>query len=253
MKKLTIFLITLILIISTLSVSAFAKTYSVSETDVNVNINDSMWYIFTRDNIKDNPELDELGMSYDMVYNLLHNNQAYMYAILFTDENNGIEFFVRKTNEDPGIVNLSNYSEKEVLELAEEIAKKQKSEDFSVYQTQYKFAQLEYEDSKLNYFINEFFTVVNKESYTFTFQSATQYGDLEYNEMQKVIDSITFNVDTSLKEKKNSSFFGTVFEKAIIGAVIGASVTLITFLLNKKKKKVNENEDFYPLDDSNIN
>ena len=44
-------------------VTASAAKYAVSGTDMTVELDDSQWYVFTRDNVKDNPELEEFGLT----------------------------------------------------------------------------------------------------------------------------------------------------------------------------------------------
>ena len=54
--------------------------------------------IFTPDNIKDNAELDELGISYEYMVETFQTNEAYLDAVLFyQDSEDYIEIFVRKT------------------------------------------------------------------------------------------------------------------------------------------------------------
>ena len=180
---------------------------------MSISVDDTVWYVFTRDNIKNNSELDELGISYDAMYDILHNNEAYMDAILYYEDGEYVELFVRKRALDTGIANLSNYKNSEVLELATELAKKQSAEKYSVYESQYKYARLEYIDS--GYYLCEFYTVINKDNYTITFQSTSPFTDEEYAEIENIVDSVKFDVDTSIKEKKSKSIAESVVEKFV--------------------------------------
>lgn len=244
MKRIKYIIITVILCLMVLMpISVFAETYHLGGTDMSIRVDDSSWYVFTRDNIKNNSELDELEISYDSMHDILYNNEAYMDAILLYDDGEFVELFVRKRIMDSGIVNLSNYGNEDVLELAKGLAEKQNAEDYSVYENKYKFAKLEYIDSNLGYYICEFVTCVNKDNYTFTFQSTSQFSDSEYDEIENIIDSIQFDVDTSLKEPKTTSFWDNVITKAIGGAVIGGIVGAIIAIANKKKKNSNKQED----------
>ena len=107
-----------------LPVSVYAETYSLGGTDMSIDVDDSLWYVFTRDNIKDNSELKELGISYNSMYDILYTNEAYMDALLLYEDGGFVELFVRKKTLEKGIVNLSNYEDAEVLDLAKAIAKK---------------------------------------------------------------------------------------------------------------------------------
>ena len=210
---------------------------------MSISVDDTVWYVFTRDNIKNNSELEELGITYEAMYEILHNNEAYMDAILYYENGEYTELFVRKRALDTGIANLSNYKDSEVLELAKELAKKQGANTYSVYENQYKFAKLEYVDSNFGYYICEFVTCVNKDNYTFTFQSTAQFTDEEYAEIENVVDSVKFDIDTSIKEKKSSSIAESVIEKTIGGAVIGGVVGAVIAITNKKKKKASETDN----------
>ena len=238
MKRTMSILLSVILCFSALlPITTYAETYNLSGTDMSISVDDTAWYVFTRDNIKNNPELEELGIAYDAMYDILHNNEAYMDAILYYEGGECTELFVRKRALDTDIANLSNYKNSEVLELAKELAKKQGAETYSVYENQYKFAKLEYIDSNYGYYICEFVTCVNKDNYTFTFQSTSQFTDEEYAEIENIVDSVKFDVDTSIKEKKSTSIAESVVEKTIGGAVIGGVVGAVIAITNKKKKK----------------
>lgn len=240
-RNICIFLSIILSITIFLPITTYAETYNLGGTDMSISVDDTAWYVFTRDNIKNNSELEELGITYEAMYDILHNNEAYMDAILYYEDGEYVEFFVLKRALDKGVANLSNYKDSEVLELAKELAKMQGAETYSVYENQHKFARLEYTYS--GYYLCEFYTVVNKDNYTFTFHSTSQFTDEEYAEIENIVDSVKFDVDTSIKEKKTSSFAERVLEKTIGGAVIGGIVGAIIAITNKKKKKSTETDE----------
>lgn len=233
-----------------LPITAFAETYNLGDTDMSISVDDTVWYVFTRDNIKNNSELEELGITYDTMYDILHDNEAYMDAVLYYEDGEYMEFFIRKRALDAGVANLSNYDDSEVLEFAKELAKKQGAETYSVYENQYKFAKLEYIDSNYGYYLCEYYTVVNQDNYTFTFQSTSQFTDWEYAEMETIIDSIKFDVDTSIKEEKKTSNDESIVGKAIGGAVIGGAVGAGIAIIGKKKKKGSETDNASAVDNA---
>lgn len=251
-RNIAILLSVLMCIIVCLPVTTYAQTYNLGGTDMSITVDDTLWYVFTRDNIKNNAELEELGIAYDAMYDILYSNEAYMDAVLLYEDGEYVELFIRKRAVDTGVANLSNYKNTEVLELAEELAKKQGAKTYSVYENQYKFARVEYIDSNYGYYICEFFTIVNKDNYTLTFQSTSQFTDAEYAEIEKIVDSISFNVDTTLKEKKTTSAFDGVVGKAIGGAVVGGIVGVVIAITNKKKKKGGETEQSSAADNVEI-
>ncbi len=251
MKRTISVLLSVVLVAAALlPITAFAETYNLGDTDMSISVDDTVWYVFTRDNIKNNSELEELGITYDTMYDILHDNEAYMDAVLYYEDGEYMEFFVRKRALDAGVANLSNYDDSEVLDLAKELAKKQGAETYSVYENQYKFAKLEYIDSNYGYYLCEYYTIVNQDNYTFTFQSTSQFTDWEYAEMETIIDSIKFDVDTSIKEGKKTSKDEGIVGKAIGGAVIGGAVGAGIAIIGKKKKKGSETDNASAVDNA---
>ena len=233
-----VYLIVILCVSTVLPTAASAETYKLGGTDISISVDNSKWYVFTRDNIKDNPELKKLGISYDTIYGILYDNDAYMDAIMFYEDGGYIEMFVRKKPVDAGLVNLSNYKDSEVLDFAKELAKKTGAENYTVYENQYKFARLDYKDNKLGYYMCEFITCVNKDNYTVTFQATSQYTQEEYAEIEKIVDSIQFNVDTSIKEPIRFRF--NLVRMVLAGAAVGGIAGGILAIKTKKKKKQNE-------------
>ncbi|MDD5923787.1 MAG: hypothetical protein PUC88_03230 [Clostridia bacterium] len=249
MKRNLFILISVFLCIATsLPITAYAEVYNLSGTDISVSVDDTSWYVFTRDNIENNPELEELGVSYDTIYNILYDNEAYMDAILYYEDMEYVEMYIRKRTLDSGIANLSNYDNKYVLEVAKGFAKKQNAEKYSVYDNEYKFAKVEYVDSNYGCYLCEYVTVVNRDNYTLTFQSTSQFTDEEYAEIKNIVDSVKFNVDTAIKEKKSTSNSDShlvrIIGSAVIGGVAGAIISIIT----KKKKKRSESDEASSVD-----
>lgn len=242
-RNICILMFVILCFFSFLPVTAYAETYDLGNTDMSIQVDDTSWYVFTRENINHNSELEELGISYDAMYDILHDNEAYMDAILLYENGEYVELFIRKRALDTNVANLSNYNNDEVLEVAAALAKKQGTNKYSVYENQYKFAKLEYLDSNLGYYICEFVTIVNKDNYTITFQSPSQFTDWEYDEIEKILDSVSFNIDTSITEPKTTSIFSGVVEKSIIGAISGGILGAVVVGISYIKKKRNSEND----------
>ena len=235
-RNICMLLAVILCLVALFPVTASAKTYTLSDTDMQISIDDTYWYVFTRDNIKDNPELGEIGVSYDTMYSFLYDNMAYVDAILFYEDGDYLEMFVRKNAVDAGVVNLSNYKKKDVLELAEELAKLAGAENYYVHESQYKFVRIEYFDSDISYYVCEYVTIVNKDNYTLTFQSATPFTQRDYDEMKRIVDSVVFDIDPTLKEPETTTFSDRLIGRVIGGAVIGGIGGAVVAIHNKKKK-----------------
>lgn len=234
--KLRRFLLVILVFCLACPLTAYAKTYTMSDTDISISVDDSSWYVFTRDNIKNNSELKELGITSDYMQGFFEDNMAYMDALLLYEDGNFLELFIRKIKLENSIVNLSNYSDEEVLEFAEEVASKKSIENYSVYQNEYKFVELEFFDTSVNYYISEFLTIVNKDIYTITFQSTSSITQKEHEEIKRIVDSIRFDVNTSLKEPQAPSVFDEAIETFFVSIVSGGLLAIFAMLVGKMKR-----------------
>ena len=213
-----------------------AKEYSLSDTDISIDVPDD-WFVFTRENIKDNPLLGELNIDYEYIKNVFENNYAYLDAFIFYEDGNSLEMFVR-VKENKAITNLSNYSDDNVMTVSKELAKKQGHNNYDIYVEDYKFTVGKYKDGNFN--LIEYYTIVNGYGYTITIQKPIDYTESEEQLIKSIIDTIKFDVDLSLKEptenKDFDSFIDWVIRGGIIGAVVGGVSGLIIALIKKKKK-----------------
>lgn len=218
-----------------------AQRFYPDGTDLSVWIDDTKWYVFTRNNIYNNSELNELGITYDYLYNFMYNNYVYLDGALFySDSDDSLELLIRKTKVDK-IKNLTNYSDDEVKDLAKSLADKQNAQIYKIYESDYKYAYLKYMDKGL--YLVEYFTIVNGEGYTITAQKSSQFTSDELIEIETIVDSIEFDVDESLKEPTSNS--SSLWEKFISGAIVAAIMGGLSSLVNKKKKKeVDDKENF---------
>lgn len=228
-----------------LPVGAYATAFSVYGTDMTIDVDDSQWYVFTRDNIKDNPELEELGISEEYMEDVFQENHAYMDAVLFFEDGDFLELFIKKKSVDTGLANMSNYDDDEILEMAKDLAEEHGIKTYDLFKSRYKFIKLESYDRTYGYYLCEFFTVVNKDGYTLTFQSAAPFTDERYEEIEAMIRSIRFDVDESLKEpiRVTDIVMPTTIGGAVVGGLLGGGIAL----RNKKKKEAKNTDETTPV------
>ena len=120
MLIITIFLTFFICILCLSPVNIYANTYRLSDTDLSISLLKSIWYVFTRDSIKDKDELKQYGISYNEMYHLLYDNDdlSITYRTDHIDEisiqnktNKSIEFvYVNDDNNSEGIIIPENTS-----------------------------------------------------------------------------------------------------------------------------------------------
>lgn len=232
MKRIFKVLIIILLVIVVSPV--MAKEFTISDTDIKVNLDDSKWYVFTRDNIKDNKQLKEFGISEDYMNTTFTNGNIYLDAIKFKSNNEIIELFVMKKPVEK-IKNMSKYSDKELQDVAKEIAKNENTSDYKIYKTDYKYVNTKYSDSGKE--IIDYYTVINGYGYTIKLQSDKSFTTDEQKEMEDIIKSVSFKIDKSLKEP--SKGMNKVWQDALIGAIVGGLGGATYTLVNKNKKKKN--------------
>ena len=244
MKRHICFLLAIFLVLAAFSpVLAGAQTYSPSETDFSIEIDNGTWYVFTRDNIENNPELEEIGVSYEAMHSYLNDSNRYLYGCLFYQEGDSLELLGIKEKIDGEMANLSNYSDAMVAIFAKGVADNAGAEDYQIVKNDYTFVKVEYTSS--NFYVCQFVTLVNKDYYTFAFRSELPFVADEYAEMKIIIDSIGFNVDETIEEGIQTSFLQVIIDSlkqsvvidAIVGAVAGGIAGLIIAIVIKKKKK----------------
>lgn len=209
-----------------------AQTYQVDEY-MKVDMNDN-WYTFTRTNLKDNKQLEELNITYDYLNDFMNKNSVYLDALKKESKTEDmIESFVRIKEAD--INDLSNYDDDFVKEVAKELQKKINASEYDIYKNNYKYAYIKYNDQGLN--IIQYYTVVNKKGYNIQFQKQNDFTKEEQEEFQNIISKITYKINKDLKEETNNK--NKTYNYTMIGAIAGAIVGTL-LVVNKNKKESNE-------------
>ncbi len=222
----------LLCVVLLFSVQAQAADYTVSGTDMTVTIDDSVWYVFTRDNLENNPKLDELGITADYLGGLMQENNMYMDACLFYEDGNYIELFVR-LKESKDVNYMTAYTDSKVEDIADALAEKTGAEEHALYKTDYKYAKVAYTQEP--FYLVEYYTIVNGYGYTFTFQSEQPYGEKQYEQMDQIMESVAFRVDPNkIVNGKAVVVKFDVLTMVLIGAVLGG---VGGFLLSRRTKK----------------
>jgi len=231
MRKILMFLLAFMLLIP---IGLSAKEIKVTDV-ISVDLNEEEWYIFTRDNIQDNPDLKELNISSDYMKNLFTTNDCYLDALTFLSEDtsNFIEMFVqiKGIEEKDTIDYLGYYSKSEIKDLAKEVAKTVNTNKYSIYENdKYTFIKLEYVSSSVS--LIHYYTVINNKGYNIKFQKMKDFTEAEKKQVENILDKIKLELP-----EKTSRINGAI-EGVVIAAIIGGAVIGITNL--SKKKKLNE-------------
>lgn len=228
----------------------FAESYDVDEY-LKLDFEDD-WYVFTKSNIKDNKELEELGVSEEYMENLFKSSNVVVDAILFEEDNNDTkEVFVR-TTEIEDLYNLNYNTDSYINEFADGFISSVKEQGIEVVNSNvYKsnnntYVYLEYSDSNLN--VIEYFTVVNGNGYAIQAQKTNSFTESEKDSFKEIIDKASFKIvkqekdDDNDKEQekennKSSNYVTNIIVGAVIGALVGALYGLIYTKIKAKKNK----------------
>lgn len=236
MKKIGyVFLLFMVMLFPVL---AKAETYAVPETDVSITIDESQWYVFTRENIKDNKDLADLGITYDYMNNLFKSNNIYLDAALFdeTEEKDNLELFIRVVTLPEEVGNLHTYSESQIKEFGDELLNSGKFNmtGYKIYGNKYKYIEFEYTD--LGYNIYQFYTIINGKGYNFTVQKVNPINEEDKTLIKGIIDTISFKIDDHFERPIGEESGSSLKTSIIRGGIIGAIAGLVGAIAAKKKK-----------------
>lgn len=211
-----------------------AKSYQFD--DVKVNMPED-WYVFTKDNIKDNSDLKLLGVEEEYMEQLFSDSMYKMDAILFTNNDSSVEMFVlEKKVTSP---NFNSFSIKELSPVKDEYKKIVNTDNVEVIETnKNKYVKAIYNDSGLN--VVDYYTVYNNIGYTLKFQTVEEIDDDYLNYFDLIMDKVDFpksviSSNTKSDELDEEGIAYRIGYSAARGAVIGAIVGAIIYGIRKKK------------------
>lgn len=185
-----------------------AEQLAVMDTDLNIELDLQEWKVLTRAVEEDASLEEEYGLNYEAAVQWLDTNYIYLYGV-FTQEDvyPHMELLVRKSDA-VNVTNLSKYSAKELKSLGKALAENKTNAQYDIFQTDYKYAFLSYDDA--GYAVREYYTVVNGESYTFTFQKLGEFTQKEIVQMQNVMQSAAFQVQANVRGEGTHSIYTTL-------------------------------------------
>ena len=221
----------LLLIISLFPFLVMAKDYDIKDINLKFNVSDE-WIVFTRDNLDNNKDLEDLGLTKD---DLLPSYK--LQGIYFDGIKDGIELLVMVPNLKLEVNNLSNFSDNLVKDTAKELGKKVNTDNFSTYYAKHKFATVNYYDAKTQLYIVNYYTVVNAKGYNFQIQKSTEITDDDIKSLEKIIDTVEIETLPGYEkdDTKDKTFnFKNILIDALIGAVVGGLGALVLKLTKKK-------------------
>lgn len=204
--------------------------------DLTIKYEEPKWIVFTRENIKGNAKLKELGIDENNLQNLYIKGNIYVDALLDSSNlANSLESFVLIKDVEDSVKNLHTYSDSKIKEVENEIIKGYNTSDHGIYASgKYKYVYMIYKDQGLS--ICDYYTTINGKGYTIKFQKTSDFTDSELSLMKPIIDGVTFKLDEKF-EKKDGFDWSRVLTYAIVGGIIGGASALVGVISSKKKKQ----------------
>lgn len=203
-----------------------AVSVDVPSADMSLDMPD-YWYVFTRDNIEGNAELDELGLTIDFMNELFLENDIYIDGF---DENMEMLLYVVSVDD---VGNLPDYYDFEIEDFGEELQGIVGASDYEIVNNDYKYVSVAYEDQ--GYEIVEYYTIIDNLGYTFSFQKeGADFSNTEQETISNIIDSVHFDnyvAPNNDKTKEHILVFG--------GMGILVVICIVIFIVSKKSNKEN--------------
>ena len=204
----------------------FAKEYSSDEIGLSLSVDDN-YIVLTRDNLKNNTDLEKLNISEENIENIMKTNDIY-FDIIKNDISYEILVVIPKVT--PLYENLSTISDIELEELKTNLSIVVDSDESSVYKGNYNYIVVDYYDESTAYFIVNYYTVVNSKGYNIQLQKKDEIKEEDKKDLKEIVDSIIIktkenNKETSSNEKKYN------YTSIIYGAIIGLIAGIITYII----------------------
>lgn len=209
---------------------------SVPETSLGIEL-EGQWRVLTRASLEEEVLEAEYGLTQETAKQWMEKNYIYLYGVFEAEDvYPHMELLIRKSDA-VNVTNLSKYSNRDVRALGKELAEDREDAKYDIFQSDYKYAFLSYRDA--GYLLREYYTVVNGESYTFTFQKMGDFTQEEITQMQRVMNSAVFTIRTDIGTAKEGG--------RRISAFTAVGFALFAFMLWRvfiKKKQDSKEEKF---------
>ena len=203
-----------------------ATNVDVPSADLSLDLPDS-WYVFTRDNLDNNTDLDDLEIDDLEMLEYLEEYNLYLNAF-----NEDYDFFIYKmATEDVG--SLPDYYDFELEEFATEIMNSYGADSYDIYDDNYKFVRIEYVES--DYYIIDYYTIIDDQGYIISLQKLSEFNDDERLMMEDIVKSIHFD---NYKAEDNKEMLVVAIGVGLV-VVLGVVALVIAKVKDKNESKEN--------------
>lgn len=199
------------------------KTYEINGSEIVISFDQQKWDVFAQGIKQDSYLLEKYGYNDVTMKNYLKDNSMYVYAIYNKEES--FEFIVWTDDE------IVEYEVDDYDVFGSVVANHMGTEDYQVYENNYKYIKLDYYDPTDNISYINYHIMINSRYYMFAARKENQFSETERSEIEEIIDSVVF------REKKDPSRFKIDWVHVIICAFCSILGGTITYFIMRKSEK----------------
>lgn len=191
-KTLSFFVATIMLAVCCIPAFA-AKTYTVEEIGISVDIPDG-YYVITRDISPSDSVFSVLGLDYDALMEIMKNGNIYLDAV---GENS--EEIMLITYPVPGIEDLSDFTTEELAEFEEGFISGYETTgievlDYQIYETdEHVYFKVEAYEESNDVYIMQYANVLDGQMYMLGLRSLTEITDAQISMMESCVDTVSYD------------------------------------------------------------
>ena len=182
-----------------------AAKFEVPSADLSFDLADE-WYVFTRDNLEGNSDLEDLEISVEEMQDYFLEYDLYVDA--FTED---YDF--------------------ELEEFATSIMDTYGADSYEIYDNDYKYVRIEYFES--DYYVIDYFTIIDNQYYILSIQKLEEFNDDERKMMQDIIDSVQFD---NYEPEDNKELIIVALGIGLV-VVLGVTALIISRVKDKHESK----------------
>lgn len=205
-----------------------ADSYEIADLGMKLDF-PTNWAVFTRDNYKDNPLLEEYEITEEQLKSNFENYSVYLDAV----NSEGVEIFVRMSKSELE-KNLVSYSNSDLKEFVNTLKERTGATDYHIEKmNDIKWVTMEYQDKINKYYVLEAYTIVDKKAITITCQYPETFNETQKNEFKKILSDTTMTFEDPSRniEPRNNTMYWILFGM-VLAAIVGGYYGL------EKKKKI---------------
>ena len=235
--------ISLLLLMLFIPLFCYATTYEVEEVNLKIDVDDE-YYVFTRNNLENNPNLPKIALSKEDMLDILVNNKIYL-DVMPSDFD--WEFLLFVADEELNVHNLYHLPDKMIRDTGNELKEKYQSKDFLIYEANnIKYVVIDYYD-EFGYYITNYYTVINGRGYNFQLQKKEKLTSDDQELLKNFINKIevkvqegyeeeTIEVQNQIKEYSKPFNWGAlILDLSVL--IVGVIIIVIIVRVKKKRGK----------------